>query len=316
MTKENNKLLKAQNDLGKNLKPFVNKIINKNKDLRKDRDAIIKLVYDYIQVLKIEDKDTDNHSFSKLSKTVFDSVGLDMTEHHNTYFRKFANVCVQGALLLHWQDLEILDNKGNNTVIKNLQFAKKDTVNWETNKYKVVKKDGKKSAWKMQHSIDKGQLVAPHNLLVPFFMNGSEKVLNDKENNRSYATLITVDNRDITNLYNSFRDKSARELDEQEQVDDSLDHPQMTSLVNAMKVLSELFKDATMDKNFVASCFVDKRFISAYEELEQQQLNLKKCNSSNVVDTGKGGKDDYWTSQKKLVGKTQLTELKKTMGNK
>ena len=108
MTKENNnKLLKAQNELGKNLKPFVSKIINKNKDLRKDRDTIIKFVYDYIQILKIEDKDTDNHSFSKLSRTVFDSVNLDMTEHHNTYFRKFANVCVQGALLLHWQDLKI-----------------------------------------------------------------------------------------------------------------------------------------------------------------------------------------------------------------
>jgi hypothetical protein len=311
MTKENNnKLLKAQNDLGKNLKPFVNKIINKNKDLRKDRDSIIKFVYDYIQILKIEDKDTDNHSFSKLSRTVFDSVNLDMTEHHNTYFRKFANVCVQGALLFHWQDLKILDNKGNNTVIKNLQFAKKDSVNWEINKYKVVKKDNKKTAWRMQHPIDKGQLVAPHNLLIPFFMNGSEKIVNDK------TTLLTVDNRDITNLYNSFRDISARELDEQEQVDDSLEHPQMTSLISAIKVLSELFKDATMDKNFVASCFVDKNFISAYDELEQQQLNLKKCNSSNVVDTGKGGKDDYWSNQKKLVGKTKLTELKKTMENK
>ena len=311
MTKENNnKLLKAQNELGKNLKPFVSKIINKNKDLRKDRDTIIKFVYDYIQILKIEDKDTDNHSFSKLSRTVFDSVNLDMTEHHNTYFRKFANVCVQGALLLHWQDLKILDNKGNNTVIKNLQFAKKDTVNWEKNKYKVVKKDGKKQAWRMQHSIDKGQLVAPHNLLISFFMNGSEKILNDK------TTLITVDNKDITNLYNSFRDISARELDEQEQVDDSLEHPKMNSIIDAIKVLSEMFKDATMDKNFVASCFVDKRFIGAYDELEQQQLNLKKCNSSNVVDTGKGGKDDYWSNQKKLVGKAQLTELKKTMENK
>ncbi len=141
-------------------------------------------------------------------------------------------------------------------------------------------------------------------------MNGSEKIVYDK------TTLLTVDNRDITNLYNSFRDISARELDEQEQVDDSLEHPQMTSLISAIKVLSELFKDATMDKNFVASCFVDKNFISAYDELEQQQLNLKKCNSSNVVDTGKGGKDDYWSNQKKLVGKTKLTELKKTMENK
>ena len=86
MTKENNKLLKAQNELGKNLKPFVSKIINKNKDLRKDRDSIIKFVYDYIQILKIEVKDTVMKNDKNNLKTKYKCVLFDKFSEVFWYF--------------------------------------------------------------------------------------------------------------------------------------------------------------------------------------------------------------------------------------
>ena len=307
-----NKLQIAQTLLGKNIKPLVNKVISKHTDLRKIRDTFIQFVYDYIQVLKIEDKDTDNHSYSKLTKTVFDSVNLNQSEHNNTYFKKFANVCVRGALLFHWQDNKKTDNQDNDTVINGLQFSKTDTVNWEIRKHQTTGSGNEKKVVRIQHSIDKGMLVAPFNLLT------SEFIVKNKKEQNTDTTLLTVDNTDINFLYGLFKDISARELNENEAIKDSLEHPKMNSVIDAIKVLSEMFKDMTMDKNFVASCFVDKRFIDAYGELEQQQLNLKKCNSNIVIDTGTGGKDDWATNDKKKtkelekkMGTAQLNALKK-----
>jgi hypothetical protein len=307
-----NRLQIAQTLLGKNIKPLVNKVIAKHTDLRKIRDTFIQFVYDYIQVLKIEDKDTDNHSYSKLTKTVFDSVNLNQTEHNNSYFKKFANVCVRGALLFHWQDNKKTDNQNNDIVINGLQFSKIDTVNWEIRKHQTVGSGNEKKVVRIQHSIDKGMLVAPFKLLT------SEFIVKNKKEANTDSTLLTVDNTDINFLYGLFKDISARELNEQQAIDDSLSHPEMNKVILAIQVLSEQFKDMTLDKNFVASCFVDKRFLSAYDELEQQQLNLKKCNNQSVVDTGKGGKDDSWTNDKKKtrelerkVGSAQLNAIKK-----
>ena len=77
-----------------------------------------------------------------------------------------------------------------------------------------------------------------------------------------------------------------------------------------------MFFDLTKDENKTRSAMVDKDFNKHYKSLKQNILALDTINNDLNINDGEGGKNDYWSNQKKLVGKTQLTELKKTMENK
>ena len=122
------KLENAQQILCKNLKTIFVGFNDLQPKLSDFRNQFIKHTYDYLKVLRIEDKNKDNHSFNKLTRTIFELVNLDESKNNHSYFRKFANTCVQGALLLHWQDEQKIDD--NEIVLNGLEFATKNSVVW------------------------------------------------------------------------------------------------------------------------------------------------------------------------------------------
>ena len=267
----------------------------------KHRNKLINAVYDYLKVLEVADSNTDNHSFNQLTKHIFALVGLDEQEHNNSYFRKFANNCVKGGLLLHWQDIKKEDENGN--VIEKLQFAKKDKVTWKKT-FKI--KDKKRISFR--HNILIGDLVAPYSLLEPSVVDKDNDKIDNEDN-----TLLLVGNDNIINLYKRYKDIETKELTEDIQADKT---PELSSLIQSMKVLNEMFFDLTKDENKTRSAMVDKDFNKHYKSLKQNILALDTINNDLNINDGEGGKNDYWSNQKKLVGKTQLTEPKKTMENK
>ena len=124
MNKKISALEKASEKLGTIALDVYAWFNQKHKDDNKNRNLFISAVYDYLKVLEVADSNSDNHSFKQLSDLIWSLVGLQENEHNNSYFRKFANVCVKGGLLLHWQDIKKEDENGD--VIQKLQFAKKD----------------------------------------------------------------------------------------------------------------------------------------------------------------------------------------------
>ena len=125
--------------------------------------------------------------------------------------------------------------------------------------------------------------------------------------------MLLVGNDNIINLYKRYKDIETKELTEDIQADKT---PELSSLIQSMKVLNEMFFDLTKDENKTRSAMVDKDFNKHYKSLKQNILALDTINNDLNINDGEGGKNDYWSNQKKLVGKTQLTELKKTMENK
>ena len=301
MNKKVTALEKASEKLGTIALDVYAWVNQKHKDDNKNRSLFISAVYDYLKVLEVADSNSDNHSFKQLSDLIWSLVGLQENEHNNSYFRKFANVCVKGGLLLHWQDIKKEDD--NNICIENLHFAKKDKITWKKT-FKI--KDKKRVSFR--HQILKGDLVIPYSLLEPMVAdNKGDKV--DNEDN----TLLLVGNDNIINLYKRYKDIETKELTEDIQADKT---PELSSLIQSMKVLNEMFFDLTKDENKTRSAMVDKDFNKHYKSLKQNILALDTINNDLNINDGEGGKNDYWSNQKKLVGKTQLTEPKKTMENK
>ena len=271
----------------------------------KHRNKLINAVYDYLKVLEVADSNTDNHSFNQLTKHIFALVGLDEQEHNNSYFRKFANNCVKGGLLLHWQDIKKEDENGD--VIQKLQFAKKDKVTWKKT-FKI--KDKKRVSFR--HQILKGDLVIPYSLLEPMVADNK----NDKVHNED-PTLLLVGNENINNLYKRFKDITSQELSDDIEADKT---PELFSVIDAMKVVNEMFLDLTKDDNKTRSAMVDKDFSKHFKTLQENILAINTINQDLNIDDGKNGKNDYWSNQKKadakLVGKAQLTELKEKLATK
>ena len=305
MNKKVSALEKASEKLGTIALDVYAWFQTKHKDDNKNRNLFISAVYDYLKVLAVADSNSDNHSFKQLSDLIWSLVGLQENEHNNSYFRKFANVCVKGGLLLHWQDIKKEDD--NNICLENLHFAKKDKVTWKKT-FKI--KDKKRVSFR--HQILKGDLVIPYAVLEPMVAdNKGEKI--DNEDN----TLLLCGNEDINKLYKRFKDITTQELSDDIEADKT---PELFSVIDAMKVLNEMFLDLTKDDNKTRSAMVDKDFSKHFKTLQENILAINTINQDLNIDDGKGGKNDYWSNQKKvnekLVGKAQLTELKKVMENK
>ena len=116
MNKKISALEKASEKLGTIALDVYAWFQTKHKDDNKNRNLFISAVYDYLKVLAVADSNSDNHSFKQLSDLIWSLVGLQENEHNNSYFRKFANVCVKGGLLLHWQEIKKEDKDSPKTV--------------------------------------------------------------------------------------------------------------------------------------------------------------------------------------------------------
>ena len=280
----------------------------KHKADNENRNNLIIACYDYLKVQEKADSNSDNHSFSGLSDLIFGLVGLDEREHHDSYFRKFANNCVKGGLLLHWQDIKKDDDDG--TCIVGLQFAKKNSVNWQKT-FKTKKIGDSKKRVSFRHNIIKGDLIAPYSLIESMVSQDNDKVENTDD------TLLLVGNNIIQSLYKRFKDTSTQELSDDITAEKI---PAVYSCVEAMKVLNDMLFDLTKDDSKTKSAFIDKDFIKGIATLKENLTALETINNNLNVDDAEGGKNDYWTTQKKenkkLVGTAQLTELKKTMEGK
>ena len=305
MNKKVTALEKASEKLGTIALDVYEWFKTKHQADNKNRNLFISAVYDYLKVLEVADSNSDNHSFKQLSDLIWSLVGLQENEHNNSYFRKFANVCVKGGLLLHWQDIKKEDD--NNICLQDLHFAKKDKVTWKKT-FKI--KDKKRVSFR--HQILKGDLVIPYSLLEPMVADNK----NDKVENVD-DTLLLVGNENINNLYKRFKDITSQELSDDIEADKT---PMISSLIICMKVLNEEFLDLTKDDNKTRSAMVDKDFSKHFKTLQENILAINTINQDLNIDDGKNGKNDYWSNQKKadakLVGKAQLTELKEKLATK
>ena len=305
MNKKVTALEKASEKLGTIALDVYEWFKTKHQADNKNRNLFISAVYDYLKVLEVADSNSDNHSFKQLSDLIWSLVGLQENEHNNSYFRKFANVCVKGGLLLHWQDIKKEDD--NNICLQDLHFAKKDKVTWKKT-FKI--KDKKRVSFR--HQILKGDLVIPYSLLEPMVADNK----NDKVHNED-PTLLLVGNENINNLYKRFKDITSQELSDDIEADKT---PMISSLIICMKVLNEEFLDLTKDDNKTRSAMVDKDFSKHFKTLQENILAINTINQDLNIDDGKNGKNDYWSNQKKenakLVGTAKLTELKTKMEGK
>ena len=302
MNKKISALEKASEKLGTIALDVYAWFNQKHKDDNKNRNLFISAVYDYLKVLEVADSNSDNHSFKQLSDLIWSLVGLQENEHNNSYFRKFANVCVKGGLLLHWQDIKKEDD--NNICIENLHFAKKDKITWKKT-FKI--KDKKRVSFR--HQILKGDLVIPYSLLEPMVADNKGDKIDNEDN-----TLLLCGNDNINNLYKRFKDITSQELSDDIEADKT---PELFSVIDAIKVVNEMFLDLTKDDNKTRSAMVDKDFSKHFKTLQENILAINTINQDLNIDDGKNGKNDSWTNDKKKtkelekkIGTAQLSAIK------
>ena len=298
-TKTKSKLEIATDILGKSIKPIFTGFNDTNFKLENYRNDFISYAYDYLKVLRTEDSNEDNHSFNAINKTIFNLVNLDETKNHHTYFRKFSNTCVKGALLLHWQDLKKCDE--NDIELSGLTFAKDKSVNWLDIKGRINKD---KTQYRIQYSIRKGMLLAPYNFLVPTIIVKNKKEINED------ATMIIVDAEKIKNLYARYKDTTARDIEDNQAIEIN---PTMDGIITALNVASDMLKDLTRDRNLVASCFVHDKFNNAWQELKEQQNNVEIVRNKNNVDDAPTPAE---LKKMGVVNPAELVKLKSKLENK
>ena len=264
------KLIVAQKEMASKVKSIF-KWFNDNQviKLADKRNEFVKIAYDYLQVLKNEDSNTDKHSLTKITKVIFDAVGLKSNEYNSKYFRKFANTCVQGSLLLHWQDIKKKSNDGNAQVLTGIAFAKKETFTWQKFEGQTFTENGKKKARAVQHNIKVGMLVIPFNVLQPTIIVKNERVINNDN------TLITLDGEGIKRLYARFKDITQQDIDDETSINESVNNPELVDFINAINKCSSLYKQSTMDIDFVADCYVNSEWQKAHTELNTQMNNFE-----------------------------------------
>ena len=82
-----------------------------------------------------------------------------------------------------------------------------------------------------------GDLVAPYSLLEPSVVDKDNDKIDNEDN-----TLLLVGNDNIINLYKRYKDIETKELTEDIQADKT---PELSSLIQSMIVLNEMFFDLT-----------------------------------------------------------------------